>query len=1098
MMRNLKGNAYKLGAMVISAFLCLIFEDLKAQGIPIDVNLNVKHRVGEVTEFSRRKFITIHADTREPDWNNVSDEIGDAREHFLNGYDVYLGRTTHNVNCPLRNSIQEDPNRPGYADPESIMAYGNTAKNNYANNPQWHLYEDRDQQVLCNLDFPFIPVGIETNTGWELSNTDSEDEPYGTASGEFYGRFIRDAFGAGGTTGQPAPQYIEIVNEPLWPLVDWTHDFPDIQEFPSLEKIFRFHKTVAEQVKIYNPGARVGGYVTAHPNFEIDNFSRWNDRWKTFMDIAGHEMDFWAVHFYDAPAFNGKEIYRKGSNLEASLDMMEHYSFIKYGYAKPFVISEYGAVDHEGYHQPWSPFHDWLHLKAVNSMMLQFMERANLIDKTINYVMLKGSWVTDPDPANVWGSRLFRYANEPESKTGDWVYTDRVKTFQLWSEVNGTRVDTRAGDLDIMVDAYVNGNKAYLIINSLALEERTVALNLFGVAQEPTTVKVKKLFATGNERSDVPVLEAETLDAAPVDLIIPREGTYILEYTYPSDIVINETSTETKYYATEYLKPINAATPVVFAINNVAVTGGHGEAILRLGVGRDHGRSLKPVVKVNDSTVFVPTNYRGDTQDDRDTYFGVLEIDVPVGILEANNTVSVTFNDDGGHVSSVAMQVFDFTNAIGRSGGAEVTGIALRPDSITLSPGSSTQLVEQVFPYTAFNKEVSWLSGDTALATVTTEGLVTANKSELGEVTIYVTAVEGNFVDSCKVSIEEPTPGFLRVDDPQKYINETWEVGTTLEVVLDFHAGGNYEVSPELGGLQVMLREVTSSWAVVNDYIFSNDAVVGRNNGTTSVTVDLTGIPPSDNLEDGNFYFLFPRFNSTSGENYVVNGLNPITIISSAKEVEGTLHVNGASHYTDTEWYVGEVIPLEVEYDAGEGYTVSDAYGGIQAKLIELNADSAVVREYVFVNADAIGKQNGTSTVSVDLAEVIPSPELSEGNYYMLLPRFKSTQGVDFIFRGLADITILERKEAILGLSDTLASWDIKLLPNPAKQYVVVHGLPSGHHTLEMIAMDGQAAYELEMKDDVFYLPVNLKSGVYVLREKVTGLLLGRLMVHKH
>ena len=95
--------------------------------------------------------------------------------------------------------------------------------------------------------------------------------------------------------------------------------------------------------------------------------------------------------------------------------------------------------------------------------------------KTINYVMLKGSW-TGTTPETVWGSRLFRHKNEPASVTGNWVYTDLVKTYQLWSDVKGTRVESRATNPDILTDAYVNGNKAYVIINSLDFETHTVVV----------------------------------------------------------------------------------------------------------------------------------------------------------------------------------------------------------------------------------------------------------------------------------------------------------------------------------------------------------------------------------------------------------------------------------------------------------------------------------------------------------------------------------------------------------------------------------------------------------------------------------------------
>ena len=47
------------------------------------------------------------------------------------------------------------------------------------------------------------------------------------------------------------------------------------------------------------------------------------------MDMSGTYMDFWTIHLYDFPSINGgQQMYRKGSNMEATLDMMEQYSYL--------------------------------------------------------------------------------------------------------------------------------------------------------------------------------------------------------------------------------------------------------------------------------------------------------------------------------------------------------------------------------------------------------------------------------------------------------------------------------------------------------------------------------------------------------------------------------------------------------------------------------------------------------------------------------------------------------------------------------------------------------------------------------------------------
>ena len=120
---------------------------------------------------------------------------------------------------------------------------------------------------------------------------------------------------------------------------------------------------------------------------------------------------------------------------------------------------------------------------------------------------------------------------------------------------------------------------------------------------------------------------------------------------------------EVKYYATDYLKEIAAGKELVFNINNVKKTE-YGEAVIRLGLGRNHGLSLLPELLVNGKKVDIPDNFRGDAQKDRASFFGVIEVPVDYSILKGNNTISLKFPDNGGHVSTVTMQIFNFSNNI--------------------------------------------------------------------------------------------------------------------------------------------------------------------------------------------------------------------------------------------------------------------------------------------------------------------------------------------------------------------------------------------------------------------------------------------------
>ncbi|MBN2485598.1 MAG: discoidin domain-containing protein [Bacteroidales bacterium] len=72
-----------------------------------------------------------------------------------------------------------------------------------------------------------------------------------------------------------------------------------------------------------------------------------------------------------------------------------------------------------------------------------------------------------------------------------------------------------------------------------------------------------------------------------------------------------------------------------------------------------------------------------------------------------------------------------------------VTGISVNPINVLLSIGSTSQLTATVAPANATNKNVSWSTSNTSVATVNATGLVTA--VALGNATITATSQDGGF-----------------------------------------------------------------------------------------------------------------------------------------------------------------------------------------------------------------------------------------------------------------------------------------------------------------------------------------------------------------
>ncbi len=613
----------------------------------VDINLNVKHITGGISEFDRKKFITMHASLTEGEWDSDA-----QRDEFLELYDVYLGRNNGTYPWEL-NQTKEDPGKPGWPSLDDMAIRGMASKNNYAAKTAVHKHEHRSDLMIGGQPVMY-PNGDPTTpccgnaTPWVVADYE--------ALAEYMANLLTEYYGTGGVTGEPKPTFIEVMNEP----------FVHAWEIPTTKaNISELHNVVANRIHALHPEVKVGGYTAAHPAFEANNFKHWEGNWKLFMDMAGENMDFFSVHIYDfAPPDNpNDEKHRSGSNAEAILDMIAHYSHLSFGEVKPFVISEYGyfAPGLDG--TPYAKTRDWGNLRSFSTMMMQFMEKPDIMAKTVPFMILKANWWSHPS-GNKYPYRLMRQQKELAGETGEaWVYTELVKFYELWSDVKGTRVDTRPTDLDIQADAYVSGKKAYVIINNLHFEPHTVKLKIFDALDNPIEkIDIKHLHLV----DELPLLETSQHDGSLSEVTIDAEATMILAYTFANEVTVDHTSNEQRFFADKYYHPILANVENTFSINGIS-KGSEGEAVIRLGLGRDHTNSLQPVIKFNDTPIAVPTNWRGYDQHNRDRFFGVIEIPVPYELLQENNTLSVKFDDAGGHISSVSMQTFKFSKKLQRT-----------------------------------------------------------------------------------------------------------------------------------------------------------------------------------------------------------------------------------------------------------------------------------------------------------------------------------------------------------------------------------------------------------------------------------------------
>jgi len=606
-----------------------------AQDVSVNVHLNTQHSVAGVAEFDRSAYIVMHSSLTENEWDSNA-----QRDQFLDEYDVYLGRNNGTLPWEL-SQTRQDQARTGWPDMAHIASRGQSSRNGYANRSAVHKHEHRLQSGMIGGQSPMYPNGQTHGGNWSLQDYE--------AMGEFMAQHLKHHYGAGGQSGEPRPMMLEVMNEPFvkaWQLGTTNANLSDM------------HNVVAERVRAVNPDVMVGGYSSAWPEFDANGFTHWRENWKLFIDRAGANMDFFAVHIYDNPAeeANRPQRNRRGSNAEAILDIIEHYSMLTLGEVKPFNISEYGYFERDLDGTPYTRQRDWLNLRTFSSMMMQFMERPDRVIKAIPFMILKANWWSHSSGER-YPYRLLRQQNELAGETGtQWVYTDFVKFYQLWSDVNGTRLETDASDPDVQVDAYVDGRRVYVILNNLDYEPVDVNLDMIdAMGTTLEEVYVKHLFA---DASGIPTLDE--YEAAEVSsFTLDAEATAVLEYTFASDISIEQDYAERSYYADTYLEAIRGRRTTTFMFDGVAL-GAEGEAVLRLGISRFHGTTRIPTaVTVNGTEIALPSDWKGDDQTERIGFYGVIEFPVPLALLQERNEVEVQFDRAGGTIASAVLRVYE-------------------------------------------------------------------------------------------------------------------------------------------------------------------------------------------------------------------------------------------------------------------------------------------------------------------------------------------------------------------------------------------------------------------------------------------------------
>lgn len=166
--------------------------------------------------------------------------------------------------------------------------------------------------------------------------------------------------------------------------------------------------------------------------------------------------------------------------------------------------------------------------------------------------------------------------------------------------------------------------------------------------------------------------------------------------------------------------------------------------------------------------------------------------------------------------------------------GVPVTGVTVDPATHSMGVGATVTLTETIVPATATNKAVTWSSSNTAVATVSSTGVVTGVSA--GTATITVTTADGAKTATSTITVvsgpQPVTPGFQLpsgVENPSLIV-----VPSTVG-----ESGLNSGAANTVGQVSVSSMAASGTYLVLTDSVVSNNLSYRGNSMNSQVAIKM-------------------------------------------------------------------------------------------------------------------------------------------------------------------------------------------------------------------------------------------------------------------
>lgn len=605
--------------------------------VPVNVSVDLSRQlfIGGVSDFSRQQFVNWHATAKTSEYTQAE------AEYLFNDLEMRVGRNIGGFNWVRSQVTTEEPGQPGYIHAADLTAYALANQDHNLNGYAEQLYPGQVREDYVYADhawgIPHEPAEGETNY-----------VPGSIAAAANWHSILYQNY----WTSAGLPKYLEPANEPFVKMPDYTK--PGTTDNWDEQYIIDFHNAIANQLATDVPSVKVGGPCTAFPEFSRLRYQHFQTRIGKFIDeVSAAGFVSWHIYTTSTDGANAATT-RVGSNVDYMIDLVENYAKNVRGAPLPIIISEYGGAIKSGssFENTYSPARDWFILKNCIAKTVQLFQRPDRIEKAIPFIVEKATWYAGAD------SYPFVIYRRPDGPSGTLPYeeTHLTKFYKYLKGLNGKQFPISSGDPDVVVSAIVNGAEANLMMVSVD-QTNSHVVNLQNVLETGVSVDsatITRLYWDGS--TPVFVEDAALTDLSTI-VIDPEEAVRIKLNLSQAPQRLSRLHRDVNYgnrTMVEYTGTSESFTiPCASDLTKLA------SARVRVGVTRPHGESVIPNVTFNGQTLSSPNDWAGMDQANRSTFDGAITFEVPINLIQASNTVLLSFDTDAtdDFFSSVILEV---------------------------------------------------------------------------------------------------------------------------------------------------------------------------------------------------------------------------------------------------------------------------------------------------------------------------------------------------------------------------------------------------------------------------------------------------------